>query len=158
MGSGTFVLPDANAAAPSPIYASPAELMEARLHIEPMMPELIVRNANNRDFEMMAACLEQAENTSDIQEFEELDKRLHQLFATATHNSFFVHIMELVGRARQEGGWGRLKERTYTVARHQKYMQQHRHIVEALKNRDLPLSKQLMAEHLITIRENLFGN
>lgn len=160
-GSGTFVLPlSAPSAIPPPAVAplsSPAELLEARLYIEPLMPELIVRNANTVDFDRMEACLAKSEQAASIAEFEQLDHELHTLFAMATHNSFFVHIMDLVGRARVGGGWGVLKERSYTPERHQQYRDQHRAIVQALKDRDLEASRRLMTEHLVQIRKNLLG-
>lgn len=160
-GSGTFVLPlsrtSANLEPTALPLASPAELLEARLYIEPLLPELIVRNANALDFERMQACLVTSEQVTTVAEFERLDHELHRLFAMATHNAFFVEIMDLVGRARIHGGWGVLKERSYTPERHQQYMDQHRAIVNALTNRDLEASRRLMTEHLLQIRKNLFG-
>jgi len=160
-GSGTFVQPVADGlAAPAglPRLASPAELLEARLYIEPLLPELIVRNARADDFLAMEQCLRRAEQARTMAEFEQLDHELHRLFAVATHNSFFIHIMDLVGKARTDGGWGVLKERSYTPERHRQYMAQHRAIVEALKNRDLDESRRLITEHLVLIRKNLFGD
>lgn len=162
MGSGTFVLPlvdhdNINFSA-LPLQPSPSELLEARLYIEPIMPELIVRNAHVDDFNMMEECLARSEAAQTTAEFEQCDQELHRLFAVATHNSFFVRIMDLVGVARSEGGWQKLKERSYTRERHQQYMQQHREIVEALKNRDLAQSRRLMTEHLVQIRKNVFGD
>lgn len=162
MGSGTFVLPLAEPIGMNlgalPLQPSPAELLEARLYIEPIMPELIVRNAHIDDFDMMEQCLARSEKAETIGDFEQLDQELHRLFAVATHNSFFVHILDLVGIARVEGGWQKLKERSYTRERHEQYMEQHRNIVAALKNRDLPQSKRLMTEHLLQVRKNIFGN
>lgn len=160
-GSGTFVqsAPDGQAEPPHvPELASPAELIEARIYIEPLLPELVVRNAHADDFNAMEQCLRRAEQAQTLAEFETLDHELHRLFAVATHNSFFIHIMDMVGKARTEGGWGVLKQRSYTPERHRQYMQQHRAIVEALKNRDLDESRRLMTEHLVLIRKNLFGD
>ena len=160
-GSGTFVQPVSDGlAAPLniPKLASPAELIEARIYIEPIMPELIVRNAHAGDFDAMEQCLRRAEQAQTIAEFEKLDHELHRLFAVATHNSLFIHIMDLVGKARTDGGWGVLKERSYTPERHRQYMAQHGAIVQALKNRDLHESRKLMTEHLVLIRKNLFGD
>ncbi|HYG41514.1 MAG TPA: FCD domain-containing protein [Bordetella sp.] len=160
-GSGTFVQPvSTGLAAPLgiPKLASPAELIEARICIEPIMPELIVRNAHADDFDAMEQCLRRAEQARTVAEFEKLDHELHRLFAVATHNSLFIHIMDLVGKARTDGGWGVLKERSYTPERHRQYMQQHSAIVQALKNRDLHESRRLITEHLVQIRKNLFGD
>ncbi|MBO9357254.1 GntR family transcriptional regulator [Bordetella petrii] len=160
-GSGTFVQPVSTGLSPPPSIpklASPAELIEARICIEPVMPELIVCNAHSDDFDAMEQCLRRAEQARTMAEFEKLDHELHRLFAVATHNSLFIHIMDLIGKARTDGGWAVLKERSYTPERHRHYMQQHSAIVQALKNRDLHESRRLITEHLVQIRKNLFGN
>ena len=79
VGSGTFVLPGAAASAPAAaagapvqtrdlIQTSPAELMEARLLIEPLMPRLIVRYATAADFLTMVECLDRSEAAASIDE------------------------------------------------------------------------------------------
>ncbi|RZS78007.1 FadR/GntR family transcriptional regulator [Pigmentiphaga kullae] len=161
VGSGTFVAEGAQALAGGPapapeVSTSPAELMEARLLIEPLMPALIARNANAADFARMQQCVEESEIAASIEAFEHWDGELHKSFAEATHNSFFLQILELTNRVREQGEWGRLKRRSLTPERRAQYQRQHRAIVEALKDRDAAQARDLLLGHLQQIRQNLF--
>lgn len=163
VGSGTFVsdhveefitkIPASQVIA----QTSPAELMEARILIEPQMPLLIVRHATMADFDRMDECIAQSEAALSIEEFEHWDGALHQAFAEATHNSFFLKILELTNRIRDEGEWGRLKKNSLTPARRSEYEQQHRAIVTALRDRDELLARELIEIHLLQVQHNLFG-
>lgn len=164
VGSGTFVSDDVQTVAPahsdSPIQSiqtSPAELMEARLLIEPQMPSLIVRYATAADFDRMDECIVRSEAAQTIEEFEHWDGALHQAFAEATHNSFFLKILELTTLIREEGEWGRLKKNSLTPERRSQYEVQHRAIVAALRDRDELLARQTLEGHLLQVQRNLFG-
>ncbi|WP_250475868.1 FCD domain-containing protein [Caballeronia sp. GAFFF1] len=169
VGSGTFVMPGGMStglvAPPEPqpesksdvVQTSPAELMEARLLIEPLMPGLIVRYATVADFTHMTECIERSEAAPSIEEFEHWDGELHRAFAVATHNSFFLRVLELTNEVREQGEWGRLKRKSLTPERRSQYEAQHRAIVDALRDRDAELACELLTGHLLQIRENLFG-
>jgi DNA-binding FadR family transcriptional regulator len=174
VGSGTFVSPgvvaptyepssknqtspDSTNKKPSGIQTSPAELMEARLLIEPLMPPLIVRNANASDFARMVECIERSEAAEGVEDFEHWDGELHKAFALATHNSFFLRVLELTNEVREQGEWGRLKRTSLTGERRREYEEQHRGIVEALRDRDAELACERLVGHLRQIRQNLFG-
>ncbi|WP_442597649.1 FadR/GntR family transcriptional regulator [Parapusillimonas sp. JC17] len=164
VGSGTFVSAQAEALRQSlpepqsgPVHTSPAELMVARLLIEPLMPGLIVQNATAADFHEMFHCLEQSEAAGSIEEFEHWDEALHRSFAHATHNSFFVQVMDLTNKVREQGEWGRLKRISLTPETRRQYEVQHRAMVEALKDRDAVLARRLLVEHLEQIQHNLFS-
>lgn len=168
VGSGTFVLPGAMLPAPAvpqplaaskphAVQTSPAELMEARLLIEPLMPGLIVRYATVGDFAHMSECIERSEAAQTIEEFEHWDGELHRALAVATHNTFFLRVLELTNEVREQGEWGRLKRLSLTPERRSQYEAQHRAIVEALRDRDAEVACELLTNHLRQIRENLFG-
>jgi DNA-binding FadR family transcriptional regulator len=166
VGSGTFVLPGAAKSLPAPenvigeiseTQTSPAELMEARLLIEPLMPKLIARNATSSDFARMMDCIERSEAAQTVEEFEHWDGELHRTFALATHNSFFLKVLELTNRVREQGEWGRLKRHSLTPERRKEYEAQHRAIVEALRDRDAEQAGEVLTGHLRQIQHNLFG-
>lgn len=163
VGSGTFVservaeLITKAPVRPAVVQTSPAELMEARLLIEPQMPSLIVRYATLADFERMDECITRSEAASTIEEFEHWDGALHQAFAEATHNSFFLKILELMNLVRDEGEWGRLKKNSLTPERRSEYELQHRTIVAALRDRDERQARELIEAHLLQVQRNLFG-
>jgi len=136
---------------------SPAELMEARLLIEPLMPALIVRNATRADFARMHECLANGEQAQTIEDFELWDGELHLALAKATHNSFFLQILALSNRVRQQGDWGRLKRNSLTPRRRTEYERQHRAIVAALEDRDAEQAHAALKIHLSQIQQNLFA-
>ena len=162
-GSGTFVLAlaDALAVPEQPGWldmpVSPAELMQARRLIEPLMPILIARHATAADFAVMQSCLERSEAAQTIEDFEHWDGELHKAFAVATHNALFVQNLELTNRAREQGEWGRLKRNSLTPQRRQEYERQHRAIVAALRDRDATHASALLLQHLEQVQRNLFG-
>jgi DNA-binding FadR family transcriptional regulator len=149
-GSGDFSVDDVS-------HTSPAELMEARLRIEPALAELIVTHATPADFERMGMCLDKAERAATLNEFELWDAALHQALATATHNGFVIRVLEMVTAAREQAEWGKLKDRIVTPERRLKYQQEHREIVNALRDRDAERARASIIAHLQHARRNLFG-
>ena len=137
-------------------HTSPAELMEARLRIEPALAELIVTNATPADFERMELCLDKAERATTLDEFELWDAALHQALATATHNRFVARILDMVAAVRQQSEWGKLKDRIVTPERRVRYQDEHRAIVGALKARDADRAREAIVAHLQHARRNLF--
>jgi DNA-binding FadR family transcriptional regulator len=161
VGRGTFlagVPPGAGAQYPadSVAHTSPAELMEARMRIEPALAELIVTNATPADFERMEICIDKAERATTLDEFELWDAALHQALATATHNRFVIRVLDMVAAVREQSEWGKLKDRIVTPERRLKYQEEHRTIVRALKARDDDRARDLMLAHLQHARRNLF--
>ncbi|HYH43442.1 MAG TPA: FCD domain-containing protein [Burkholderiales bacterium] len=162
VGRGTFLAGTAASASP-PYFASdsvqqtsPAELMEARLRIEPALAELIVTNATPADFARMAMCIDKAEGATTLDEFERWDAALHQALATATHNRFVIRVLDMVAAVRDQAEWGKLKDRIVTPERRLDYQHEHREIVLALKERDADRARSAIVAHLQHARRNLF--
>ncbi|MDB5840093.1 MAG: transcriptional regulator, GntR family [Herminiimonas sp.] len=163
MGSGTFVADRARENLPSLIEdrdfadtISPAELIQARILIEPLMPILIARNGTATDFQRMTDCLLKSEAATTLQEFDHWNNELHRAIAEATHNTFFLKILELTNNVRQMGGWGRLRRDSMTPGNRGVYEIQHRAIVQALCDRDAKTARDLMEEHLLEVQANFF--
>jgi len=166
VGSGTYLAPDAlerlaqaapaaDAMLPS-LGTSPAELMEARMAFEPALVEMTIRNANSADFSVMEQCLNKAENAASFEEFEHWDGALHQAIAEATHNSFVLTVFRLMHEVRERAEWGQLKRKSLTPERRLAYQHEHRLLVNALRERDAPLARKAIIEHLMHVRRNLF--
>lgn len=160
VGRGTFLAGRSRASdmsAASVAHTSPAEILDARLRIEPALAELIVTNATPADFERMEACLEKTEKAATLDEFELWDQALHQALAEATHNRFVVRVFDMVTAFRQQAEWGKLKDRIVTPERRIRYQEEHRDIVRALKDRDAERARAAIITHLQHARRNLFG-
>ncbi|MGE5524434.1 MAG: FadR/GntR family transcriptional regulator [Rhodospirillaceae bacterium] len=161
VGRGTFLAQPATSSAgdldSGAAHTSPAELMEARMRIEPALAELIVTHATPADFERMEVCLERAERAATLDEFELWDAALHEAMAAATHNNFVGRVLNMVTAARQQAEWGKLKDRIVTPDRRVRYQEEHRAIVRALKARDAEQARQAILAHLEHASRNLFG-
>ena len=158
VGRGTFLATSANISplVDTALDISPAELIEARLRLEPAMVELVVVNATAGDLERMETCLERAERASTLDAFELWDAALHHAIASASHNRFILRIFDLVTAVRRQAEWGKLKDRIVTPERRIKYQEEHRQIVTALKDRDAERARAAIASHLAHARGNLF--
>ncbi len=157
VGRGTFLADSGGFPADSLSHTSPAELMEARLRLEPAMAELIVIGATPADFERMDTCLERAERGVTLDDFEVWDAALHQAMAAATHNRFMIRVFDMATAVRHQTEWGKLKDRVVTPERRLKYQEEHRAIVHALKARDADRARAAILAHLQHARRNLFG-
>lgn len=164
VGSGTFVAEQAGArlGARGPQgasqHTSPAELMEARLAMEPAIIEMAIRNANQGDLQRMDQCCLNAETAETLEAFEHWDAELHQAIADAAHNGFVANVFNLMKTVRAQSDWGQLKKKSVTPERRLAYQIEHRAIVEALRDRDAERARALTLAHLVHVRQNLLGS
>jgi len=164
VGSGTYVcegaggLPHDKLAAPSVEATSPAELMEARLVLEPALIDMVIGNATPVDFARMQTCCDRAEAATSLEEFEHWDAMLHEAIAQAAHNSFMLNVFRLINQVRARGEWGLLKRRSVTPQRRLVYQREHRQIVDALRQRDGDAARRATLAHLEQVRRNLLGH
>lgn len=163
VGSGTYVSEQVHEvltelAPNSPVrMVSPADLLTARLAIEPAMIELAVGNATDADFERMDHCNANAETATSPEAFEQWDAQLHEAIALSAHNGFITAVFRLVTQARDRGEWGVLKRRSATPERRIEYQHEHRALVAALKDRDVERARELCRAHLIHVRVSMLG-
>jgi DNA-binding FadR family transcriptional regulator len=164
VGSGTYVSEQVREALADlvpvvgALSVSPAELMAARLVLEPALIEMAIGNATATDFARMDECNRQAEAATTLEEFEKWDAALHEAIADAAHNGFITSVFKLMSEVRQQGQWGVLKRRSATPERRVEYQQEHRDLVWALKQRDADQAKKLCLAHLVHVRVNMLGH
>jgi DNA-binding FadR family transcriptional regulator len=164
VGSGTYVTEQVHEAlaemspAATALSVSPAELMSARLVLEPALIEMAIGNATAADFARMDECNHRAELSTTLDDFEKWDTALHEAIADAAHNGFITSVFHLMSQARSQNEWGMLKRRSATPERRLEYQQEHRALVDALKNRDAQRAKALCLAHLVHVRVNMLGS
>ena len=158
-GRGTFVGARPDLAMETPIIGrditNPAEVMEVRILLEHKIAAMAALHAKKRDIEEMSHCLRKSGNAMDTVNFELWDGSLHYSIAKATGNMLLVSIFKTINSLRQDKIWGRLKHASLNNERKKKYNQQHRDIIEAIKERDLKNSEKLMYTHLKTVQRHL---
>lgn len=159
MGSGTYVAEHgaAHAGAAGSGDASPQEIMEARIMIEPRMPALVVAHANSADLEKIRQALHESEAASTHEAFEIWDARFHEAIAEATHNRLVMQVYQTITAARNLTEWGELKRRNSTPERRAAREAEHRIIFDALMARDAERARKAMDEHLGKINYELLG-
>lgn len=158
VGRGTFV---AGAATSNPAGehgdSSPSDVMELRLLIEPQMAELIVLRATARDVATLEECIAKSEAARSHHEFETWDETLHRTLAQCTKNNGVLAVMNSINAQRNQPAWINLKKQTLTHANRRRYQEQHRAIVDAVKQRDRQLTQEAIRTHLLEVRRNLLG-
>jgi DNA-binding FadR family transcriptional regulator len=178
VGSGTYIAEDAAlrlaaarqqhdapasgsaGAAPASLAASdisPAELMAARLALEPALIEMVVAHATAADFARMDECNARAEAAQVLEDFEHWDAKFHEAVADAAHNGFVASMLRLMNEVRGQSQWGALKRRSVTPQRRLQYQQDHRALADALRERDVDRARTLCMEHLLRVRANMLG-
>ena len=163
VGSGTYVTEHVHSAladfAPPPTsHISPAELMAARLVLEPALIEMVIGSATAADFARMDECNHHAEAATTLEQFEKWDAALHEAIAEAAHNGFISGVFRLMNEARSQAEWGVLKRRSATLERRLEYQEEHRALVAALKERDADRARALCLGHLVHVRRNMLGS
>ena len=163
VGSGTYVTEQVHEAlvelapASSALAVSPAELMAARLVLEPALIEMAIGNATAADFARMDECNHHAEGAATLEEFERWDAALHEAIAQAAHNGFISAVFRLMNEARAQGEWGVLKRRSATPERRLEYQHEHRALVAALRQRDAEAARAMCLAHLLHVRTSMLG-
>jgi GntR family transcriptional repressor for pyruvate dehydrogenase complex len=167
VGSGSFVAerPRSIASVADPAStlltrihgASPAEVMEVRLMVEPQVIDLAVARATAANFATMEQCLDRGEAAKSTAEFEVWDGLLHLEILKAARNQLLIDIYDALNGVRRQAQWGKLKERTLTPERRVLYEKQHRAIVAALRGRDAAAAREALVTHLLAVRETLVG-
>jgi DNA-binding FadR family transcriptional regulator len=164
VGRGTFVRRPEKAngrATQAPLFnmrrASPSDLMEVRLIIEPQVATLAASRASAEDFAVMETALRNSISARGLAEFEHWDAQLHLAIFRATKNAVLIDYCQAINAARNEPNWYRLKKRTITPELRIAYDRQHSDLVSALKDRDTEAARRYAHIHLTMVRDNLLG-
>lgn len=136
--------------------ASPRDLMEFRLSLEPFIAELSVERANSADIARMQRAVDQSRVAKDLQQFEDCDDMLHHTIAISTRNPLFAAFAAIVTRIRNQGDWGSLKKRTLTMKMREVHTAEHVRIVNAIRRRDAGAAYSAMKNHLLSVQTMMF--
>jgi len=138
--------------------ASPADIMEIRIMIEPAAAELAALRAGAADLLRIQQAHEGSKTAADVLEFERWDGELHLAIVLACKNELLSGIYEAVNVARLQPQWAKMKQRSATPARRDSYKDQHGELVQALLDRDAQRARQVALDHLLIVRRSFFGD
>jgi DNA-binding FadR family transcriptional regulator len=161
VGRGTYVRTGAPADGPAGAerlrQASPADLMEVRLIIEPQAAALAARRATAEELAEIERLLARSLAARGVAAFETWDAALHLAIFRATKNALLIDYCEAINAARHQPHWHRLKQKSATEERRRQYDSDHTAIVAALVRRDAEAARRLQHGHLSRVSANLFA-
>jgi DNA-binding FadR family transcriptional regulator len=160
-GRGTFVQ-SAHAQAVGDLArrmqdASPEDVMEVRLIIEPEAAALATSRATAAELREIELILRSSLSAKGVAEFEIWDAKLHLAIFRAARNVLLLDYCKAINAARNHPRWYKMKQRTATPQRRAIYHRQHTDLVNALSERDAEAARAAAHLHLVTVRDNLLG-
>lgn len=137
--------------------ASPADLMEVLLIIEPQAAALAASRATAEDIAQIENALKHSIAAKGLAEFEHWDAQLHLSIFRAAKNAILLAWCEAIDVVRNEPDWYRLKKRSLTPELRSSYDRDHAEIVAALKDRDPEAARRVLFKHLSRVRDSLLA-
>lgn len=161
VGSGTFVNysgPVQDGMSDVTDLISPLQLIETRFAIEPYMARLAALHASARDIDAIDNILMRLEAVGADQDlFTRLDSEFHLQLARCSRNPLILRLYQQINTVRAHAQWDNMKSIILTRERMAFYNQQHRAILDAIRQRDLPAASDQITKHLETARQDLVG-
>jgi DNA-binding FadR family transcriptional regulator len=157
VGCGTVV-------APSPsrhslqlerVDASPLELLNFRLALEPGLAEAMTLNASEGDLVSVRTCLEARDVATGWEEWERCDRNFHLRLVEATHNRLAISVYQAVIAIRHEQPWIGLKCTHRDLPKWKEHQDNHRLIAHAVFARDPNAARDALHEHLVKVRAKM---
>ena len=138
---------------------SPAELMEARLLMEPPVAAAAARRAGPQDVAHLRERAAAGRRARDRAEGEQADDAFHRAVAEVAGNPVLGAVLRFLSEARRRAPWQREWERTYrrlgVEAFRGPHGRQHEAVVEAIADADAERAERAMRDHLATIRAEM---
>lgn len=137
--------------------ASPADVMETRLLIEPSAAENAATNASFSELQRVRDAHERALEATDVRTFEEWDAEFHRRIFACCGNSLLKDINDLIGIVRTQPLWFEMKARTFSEGSLKRNCTEHAVILDSLLTRDRQGARASMLDHLQSVKMNLLG-
>jgi DNA-binding FadR family transcriptional regulator len=160
-GSGSFVAADATAKLPAPSGlphdASPSDLLETRMLLEPAIARLAAeRGRPDPECERLLAAMEAAADPGDPASrhgWNESDRLFHLRIAELTGNPVLAGIAGHVAALMDQPLWQRLRDDSIATPGHTSiHLAEHRMIYEAIADGDPSAAELYAAQHVKRVR------
>ncbi|WP_131835244.1 FadR/GntR family transcriptional regulator [Ancylobacter aquaticus] len=133
---------------------SPAQIIDARLAIEPQLARLAALNGVQADFAEMTACNRRARGAKSWSVYEAWDNRLHLAIAQASRNKLLIVLFETLNAVRRSPVWGDLRFNPVPPGNHLSFSQ-HETVCDAIARRDPDQAEIGMRAHLHSVRNRM---
>lgn len=160
VGQGTFMgpRPATEPIRPSVLaeLASPADVLEARLLIEPPIAGLAALHATPQDVALLRDYALRSSTAPDWQAYEQADDAFHKGIARISGNPLLIAFLDVLSSVRGRARWQRQHDRAFRQARKREYAAQqgrmHGAIVDAIAEHNADAAQRVMADHLRAIQ------
>jgi GntR family transcriptional regulator, transcriptional repressor for pyruvate dehydrogenase complex len=165
VGQGTFLgpRPSTEPIRPQVLFemSSPAELLMARLILEPPIAAAAAASARPEKVALLRKLASRSKEASDWAEYEAADDAFHKAVAAVTGNRLLMAVLGMLSSVRGRAQWQRRHDAAFRKARKREYALSqgdvHLAIVDAIAEGDTVMAHDLMKQHLHYISE-LFGD
>jgi GntR family transcriptional regulator, transcriptional repressor for pyruvate dehydrogenase complex len=137
--------------------ASPHDILEVRMMVEPGAAELAALRATTHDLIMIEHCRGTASQAHTLKEFDFWGGRLQLEIIRAAKNDLLTLLYETVDEARTNLTIDLSKDAGSSGGRRVTFRDQRRSLVRALVTRDPKSARQLAQDHLHAVRRTFFG-
>jgi len=134
---------------------NPAEVMRARLIVEPEIARAAALTATPMHIAEMRACQARTREAATWRQYENWDNRLHRTVAEAAQNIPLLGLFDTLNALRRAVTWGRLRSNPVKPRPDHHSFAEHEAIVDAIENRDMNGAAAAMRTHLRTVERNL---
>jgi DNA-binding FadR family transcriptional regulator len=135
--------------------SNPADVMRARLIIEPEIAREAALHATIADIAAMRQSLVQTREAATWRQYENIDNLLHRQIAQASRNNVLLGLFDVLNAVRRTVVWGRLRsDGARPPADHHSFAD-HERIVSAIADRDLGGAAAAMRLHLQQVGRRL---
>jgi DNA-binding FadR family transcriptional regulator len=134
--------------------ASPAQVLEARLAIEPELARLASLHGVKSDFVQIRAWAERGRTAGDWRSYEASDNNFHRAVARATRNKLLVHLFDTLNIVRRSIVWNQPRASQRPAEDHFSF-DQHDAIAAAIEDHDPAEAARRMRDHIRSVRERI---
>lgn len=132
----------------------PAQMMEARLAIEPELARLAALHGARSDVEAINACNQRCRIADDWRTYEAWDNNFHHAIAKATHNKVLLYLFDSFNVVRRSIVWEQARSTQRPAADHFSF-DQHDAIHHAIAAGNATEAAAYMRGHLRSVAEQV---
>lgn len=160
VGKGTFAggrpLPARDRLAVVRGMASPTEVMESRLAIEPHAAALAALRASEDDLAHLRHCLGKLDAASNHANYARWDSTFHRAIVECARNTLLLALFDSVNAVRNSSGWARVWQGSIDVPRRSASQKHHQAIVQAIAQRKPEAAYDTMRVHIRAVQRWVF--
>jgi DNA-binding FadR family transcriptional regulator len=134
--------------------SNPAQMMDARLAIEPELARLAALHATKSDVDEIQSCNQHCRQAEEWRSYEAWDNKFHQAIAKATHNKILLYLFDTFNVVRRSVVWEQTRSTPRPTPDHFSF-DQHDAVHRAIAAKDANEATARMREHLRTVAQRV---